>query len=903
MSLNPRDNLMPVVVVLSAIGVFFAIMSVSQASGHVNASPSTLGLDQLLSATGQRSSPLTSAQDKQVTYLQALASVGPLEYLSEATVTLKDSTGKVISRGRTNTRGSTMFYLAADKLEHQPFKLVTSGGKIVGQTGDQSNGPAFRGHLKAQILNVPVNRHSMVYMDLLSTSASDMQSESRSYERSIEMVRAALGIGKGFPDKGLRYTNNHVGWQQLESAYKKSGGYDLYIKRLVRRINKQQKISELTPLPTATPVKSALSANAEVINNALRTSGPMVALEPLATATNTSPQCSAPLGNGSGNSISTEIIEDFGVLGVQNLLQYVGAQSTTAGGLPTVIAEVGMLLTGGGAGSTTNAQLSEVEAQLDCIGAQLSYLQEQINELQLTEDIQSDTTCSSAVTNAYNQYESLVYNASPYGSVAPSGVTMTSVCYPNQTAGASSVCPLTATNSALITDLSIWNPSNTMTVSSCGGTVGTNNMLFGSAGGQASSWQQLNKNYQSTSGGYAWYTALQVQQLQQFLSYWGTIEYYLFTLNNEYLNYCGNTSSYSQSSCPTTTVCTWTCPSPTASSADVSALITSAANGYIEIAQTLSGSVSGSQTVCLPNTVSTSASYCAAQSNIANAFPPNLYSDEIGIWNSTTGTGAGLAINPYPAGLAMSNSSPSGQLGLNPAMIFNVSGANSSWSANAAASGASNFGKLNEAATTASYTQFNGYAINPAGLPSAIEQFSNPQALRTLQPTSTQIASLTSGNYSQGSSGLTSWQFFVNAINQTAPSGYSFPIASGWKNLTASSSTSNGTGFFVSNNVSELQAYNQDATSCNGGTSECITTNDTFNNSIGQYHFQFTTQGVSHSPRGPDNYPIFGALLGRTWWTAYSSNNPPISYVPPQPCTPNSSMYVAATSTTAAYCN
>ncbi|MEI6354254.1 MAG: hypothetical protein WCO47_05965 [Methylococcus sp.] len=878
-------------------------LALSSASAHAYDNSFNLNHDHLLYGAERRSPQLSSAQNKQVAYLQALASVGPSKYLSEATVTLKDSTGKVISRGRTNTRGSTMFYLTADKLGHQPFKLVTSGGKIIGQNGDQSNGPVFGGHLKAQILNVHEKQHSMVYIDLLSTGASSMESDSRSYERSIEMVRAALGIGKGFPNKGLRYTNNHVGWQQLESAYKKSGGYDLYIKRLVRRINKQQKISELTPLPTTTRVKPSLSANAEVINNALRTSGPMVALEPLATATNTSPQCTAPLGNGSGNSISTEIIEDFGVLGVQNLMQYAGIQSTASGGLPTVIDEVGMLLTGGGAGSTTTAQLSEVEEQLNCIGAQLSYLQEQVNELQLTEDIQSDTACSSAVTNAYDQYESLVYNASPYGSTAPSGVTMTSVCYPQQQSGASSVCPLNATNSALITDLGIWNPSNTMTVSDCGGTVGTNNMLFGTAGGQGSAWQQLNKNYQSTSGGYSWYTALQVQQLQQFLSYWGSIEYYLFTLNNEYLNYCGNTSSYSQSSCSTTTICTWTCPSSTASATDVNTLITAAANGYIETAQANSGSVSGSQTVCQTGTLSTSASYCAAQSNIANAYPPDLYSDEIGIWNNTTGTGAGLAINPYPAGLAMSNSSPSGQLGLNPAMIFNVSGENSSWSANAAASGASNFGKLNEAATTASYTQFNGYANNPAGLPSAIEQFSNPQALRTLQPTSTQIASLTSGNYSQGSSGLTSWQFFVNAINQTAPSGYSFPIASGWKNLTASSSTSNGTGFFASNNVSELQVYYQDATSCNGGTSECITTNDTFNNSIGPYHFQFTTHGTSHSAGGPDNYPIFGALLGRTWWTAYSSNNPPISYVPPQPCTPNSSTYVATTSTTAAYCS
>ena len=709
----------------------------------------------------------------------------------------------------------------------------------------------------------------------------------------------------------MRYTNNHVGWQQLEYAYKKSGGYDLYIKRLVRRINKQQKISELTPLPTTTRVKPSLSANAEVINNALRTSGQTVALEPLTTATNTSPQCTAPPGNGSANSISTEIIEDFGVLGVQSLMQYAGIQSTTSGGLPTVIDEVGMLLTGGGAGSTTTAQLTEVEEQLNCIGAQLSYLQEQVNELQLTEDIQSDTACSTAVTNAYDQYESLVYNASPYGSTAPSGVTMTSVCYPQQQSGASSVCPLNATNSALITDLGIWDPSNTMTVSDCGGTVGTNNMLFGTAGGQGSAWQQLNKNYQSTSGGYAWYTALQVQQLQQFLSYWGTIEYYLFTLNNEYLNYCGNTSSYSQSSCSTTTICTWTCPSSTASATDVNTLITAAANGYIETAQANSGSVSGSQTVCQTGTLSTSASYCAAQSNIANAYPPDLYSDEVGIWNSSIGTGAGLAINPFPAGLAIHNplSHPTqaegDQTGLGPLYIYNTSGNKSFWSADASAPGASNDANPYYGATSSSYPVFNGYGINPNGLPSAVEQFSNPQALRTLQPTSSQVASITQNNYlQQGSGSLTSWQFFVNAINQPAPSGYSFPIASTWGALKATNSTSNGTGFFTSDNVSSLTYQNVDATDCNNGEKECIQTLEFFNNTIGQYTYNYQNpDGSTADPVAPSNYPVFGALLGRTWWTAYGSNNPPISYTPPQPCTPSSSTYVAATSTTAAYCS
>ena len=405
-------------------------------------------------------------------------------------------------------------------------------------------------------------------------------------------------------------------------------------------------------------------------------------------------------------------------------------------------------------------------------------------------------------------------------------------------------------------------------------------MLFGTPGGQGSSWQQLNINYQSAAGGYAWYTALQVQQLQQFLSYWGTIQYQLYILSTEWDNYYGFNA------------------------------------GSDSLAAQASGNVPGSQTVCAVGSTNAGTNFCESQSNIANAYPPDLYSDEIGIWNSAIGTGAGLAINPFPAGLAIHNplSNPTkaegDQTGLGPLYIYNTSGNKSSWSADASAPGASNDANSYYGATSSSYSVFNGYGINPNGLPSAVEQFSNPQALRTLQPTSSQVLSITNNNYlQQGAGSLTSWQFFVDAINQPVPSGYSFPIASTWTGLKASNSTSNGTGFFTADNVSTLTYYGVSGTSCNSGAKECDLTLDTFNNTIGLYTWSYqnnssgSNDSTSADPVAPYNYPVFGALLGRTWWTAYSSNNPPQSYVAPTPCTPNSSTYVAATSTTAAYCS
>jgi hypothetical protein len=489
-------------------------------------------------------------------------------------------------------------------------------------------------------------------------------------------------------------------------------------------------------------------------------------------------------------------------------LKYAGAPSAAASGI------AGMLLTGGASGSPSASALQAVDQQLVCISQQIGYLSQQVSELTLLTDIDTNTTCGSDVETQYYNYSGLVAMALDPTSEA---------CAADPTD-----CQLNSNNASLMTDLAAWSPSSGIG-STCGGPAGTNNMLFGTAGDQGSAWQQLNSNYQSTNGGYAWYTALQVQQLQQFLSYWGTIEYNLFVLTNEYDNYYGES----------------------------------------EQAAISAGNVSGSS-VCITGTTSATPSFCAAMSNIANAYPPDLYSDEIGIWNTVNG-GAGLAINAYPAGLAMGE----GQLGLQPYYLGQHTDDPGSWPATNA--------------TNPSYNQFNSQGINPSGLPTAIEQFSNPQALRTLQPTSAQVASIKSNNYSQGGTGLTSWQFFVNSINQEAPSGYSFQTPSAWTNLVANNNTTNGTGFFTADNVGEFshKAQGGQAT-CNDYTEAATITTYDFNTTIGSYYWQYTSCGGGATPNNSVNMaPVFGVLLGRNWWPA-SVTNPPTNYVPPQPCVPGS---------------
>jgi len=780
-------------------------------------------------------SPQQGAAVSRSTRIQAVASVGPVHYLSGADVALVNAEGLVIGRSQTNIRGSAMFSLPRAALRHLPFKLMTSGGMVIGQTGNQYHGPAFTGHLRGRINKVAADRSTPVYLDLLSTSASVMQSPTKSYLSAYRAVRAALNIGNGFPVNGVRFQNNHVGWKELEKASIQSGGYDRYVKSMVERIKKRQKITELAPSPYA---QRQVSAPVSVLQNALNESAGALSLTPMDTETPTTspyPQCppNASVGSGSSNSglSSIQLIEDFGVLSVQTLLTKAAIPNASQD--TTMIA--GMLLTGGTSGSAATASaLQAVDAQLTCISSQLTYLEEQVNEVELTTIVETATNCESSIQSQYDNYQNLVIGAQPAtnGNAAPADQQLTS------------------NNPNLTQWVTPDNGVNWLNYYTCGANI--DNMLFTSGTDTPSAWQQLISNYQNT---YPWYGQLQVQQLQQFLSYWGTLEYYAFIVTNEYYNYNGQN------------------------------------NGTASNAGALAGNYPGSTNLCVPGTLGSN--YCYFQSHILNAYPSDLYSDEIGIWQN------GLAVNPFPAGLAITNplvnpQKPEGdQTGLTPLYIYNTSGNNSTWSANASAAGASNSGNPAWGATNTSYSLFNSYGINPSNQASAVEQFSNPQALRTLQPTSSQVSAL-----QKSSNGVTASLYLLQAINQqadTASGQPAFPIPSGWGSLTSTSNTTNGIGFFTSDNVSSLSTYSQDATDCNAGANECTTTKDVFNNTIGQYVWSYTNpDGDLANPVAPGNFPVFGALLGRTWWPSVTSA---ISYTPPSPpiLTPGSSSILAGT--------
>ena len=766
-----------------------------------------LGFFMLLSSGASQAVPIDIPVKTTTTSLQVLASVGPLEFLSGAKVTIRNAKGKVLGQRKTNIRGSAIFYLSEFELSNLPFSVITSGGKIIGQTGDQFNGPSFSGHLKGEISEVSLNKNSFIYLDVLSTTAYAMRTADTSYAQATQKVREAFDIGEGFPSHGLRFKNKHTDWQLHLNAMKKNGGHDNYVRKLASRIKRGNKIKELTPSRYHVAARSKTS--------------PRIA-RAAASSNSTFPQCSANLGNGSSSTSSTELIEDFGVLSMDALLVVAGVRQM----IPATNAVVGMLLGGDNpntpAETATLTQLIGVDTMLNCISSQLGYLSEQVNELELTVLVAQASSCQGDIQTDYNNYSGIVTATLPSSTGAPAPVND----------------QLNNQNPSLMQWVTPSNGANWLDNDGCQATI--NNMLFTGTTGVPSAWEQLNLNYQTEN---AWYTQVQVQQLQSFLSYWGTLSYQEWIVNNEYYNWNSQTTN----------------------------------------AASLAGNISGTNT-CLASTGNTMCNY---QSNIANAYPGDLYSDEIGIWQS------GIAVNAFPAGLAMNNFT---QTSFNSSWIFG-------WALNQPSSCCGypsiNMGSF---AVDPSYAYFNNQGIQPvmpagAYVPSAIEQFSYPQALRTLQPTSTQIAALAN----PGPGGQTAQSFFFNAINYTLPLGYLctstanslnciqalpvWPIVSQWNPVDFTEASIGYATFATSDYILTTLTFTPESGPCNTQNMNqpplCTAIFDTIVASTGNTIPELTTTvyvsgEYVNTPSWPfytvtwtlptEQNAVYGALLGRAFW-------------------------------------
>jgi len=699
------------------------------------------------------------SRPQQTTRFYVWASTGPLSYLTDARITIRDAKGKLVAMGKTNHRGIVGFRVRNKKLRELPLSIVTSGGKI--------DGMRFSSQLKARAHEVG-GKTPIIHLNLISTAANQMAGQRGDYAEAVSKVRKALKINKGAAVDTLRVKNPYVDGDRLKHAVLLAGGYTRFVREIGGLAKLGQVINGLEP-PQPTIKTRGQPVAARILKAALDPEQAAQKLEPVATTqSNTSTLCTTQTG-GDGNTVT-----NYGSIATASLLEVVGLPLAATDGV------TGMLLSSVGLddSSPTTEALDNIAEELDCISSQLQYIEEELAEIKTQIDYD---TLETELTDANNCQSDLATDWSYYSALANGGdPSVISSSNPNLCVSNGGAC-----GSGDIYD---WQTD----VNACGAVI--NNTLFGNGGDAGgSAWAELNILYQSE---YAWYTQAQVQAMQSWLSYWSTMIYYQFVLQNEVFNFYGQ---------------------------------------WLNAVTFSGGPGTNGSTACAYNQSIPNVNVCQWQSNIQYAYPTDLYSDEIGLWNGT-------AINAFPGGIAIGDAPQS---------------LNDSWLAANYGKGGDSFSNPYDASTvTASaMTDFNNRGINPAGNPSAIETWDSPQALRTLTLTSSDVSSLGSPQ-TQASGALTASEFLFSAVNQ---------IPNTWP--TNSLSASN-IGYYTSDNVSIISGKTYYFNGVPYTWYVTVATNSTIPS--GTPTTDLTCE-VEICNRTSGNETILAALMGRTWWPGASN--------------------------------
>lgn len=503
--------------------------------------------------------------------LMISASVGPLHYLSGAKVVVKDARGKIVGRAVTNIRGASLVKLRPYSRAELPFRITATGGRILDSHSSGIKGPRFQGSLRANVVNLDADGGTLVYVDLISTLASRLESRKQDYPSAFEKVRGAFGIKSPASPKVLRFQNNYVGWAEIESEIKRKKGFGAFVQSLENKIRRGESLAYLKP--GADRLKQPNSGDDAPLVTPLATGG----MARITASSSSYSPCDSQVGDtlANGGSSSKELITAVGVASSKVLLSMAGLSALK----PGVDLAAGMLLTGGTNNSPENYALIEVSHQLECISAQVGYLQAQINQLMVYTTVQPALSCDVSVGSSYDRYEFWVDAAQPNADGSPSTTKLNDY------------------NEQFVKDKSRWDDTY-----DCGRTI--DSMLWGTSGGQGSAWQAINKQYHYD---YPWWTQQQVQELQEFLAYWSLRMHQAFVLQTEYLNYNGKVVNED------------------GSITDSYKIAKALAGAYESPEGELSSELCTHDKAYYPNT------FCVWQNKIPGAYPKDLYSDEVAI--------------------------------------------------------------------------------------------------------------------------------------------------------------------------------------------------------------------------------------------------------------------------------
>ncbi len=510
------------------------------------------------------SSGIAAPLDGVSNMLKVWATVAPEEPLDGATVSVRDAKGRLVGRGRTNENGRENILLTTVDPSAFPLKIITTGGS--------AKNVKFHGHLTALTSQVGAEFAS-VKMDLLSSAASLLANATRTYPRALSEVRQSLGIGKGAPDYVLQVKNTHVDKVRLSEERRRRGGFGAVVNAVAKASRNGRRFKSLEPISVSDITQSIAQGDARQASPqpSIAAVDGGIRLKPRASSA--SDVCSAPVGNGDESKSSKEMISDNGVVAIFALGK--------AAGVPSAALEpvLGTFLN---LPNPTADTLKEIQAQLTCISTQIAYLSEQVALLSVQVSLVVATGCSTQIDTAWQSYRDAIAHAS--------------------------TDKLDSSNGAFI---NVWLPNWGDVHGECGSAINT--ALFRANNGGTPAWRTLAKLYQDEHGG--WLKQAEVQDLQEFLAYWGEIENEQFTLRSEFDSYTaratGDNSYYRDIS-------------------NIGGFYTDA-NGVKDTSKCASGTTSSSDT------------FCVWANNIKSAYPENLFSDELGVMSD----GQGVILYPW----------------------------------------------------------------------------------------------------------------------------------------------------------------------------------------------------------------------------------------------------------------
>ena len=438
----------------------------------------------------EKAMPKTASED-----LFVKTAVSPDHFLGGATVFVKDAKGVLVGKGVTSSKGAVRIGFRHHLRGIQyPLSLTTKGGIY--------NGKPFNGSLKGRYSYS--SKLPVIYLDLISTSASEFANKKISYVQAVEKVRASLGIDKSAPDSILHSRNKYVEHALFIAEVEKTVTHQALVRKVARYARTGQKVETLHKPNWYEQIKGkgiskTIKPNLAGDSNPGRFDKRVL----LPRDTSTTPLCSVSLGDGSVTSStnSGNTIENFGVIGLQLLLKAAGIPSTSNNLI------TGMLLapfgvSGGTAVSPELEAIDSVGADLNCIESQVNYLSVELNALELQVTVGEMTSCITAIDNAWVYYGGL-----------------TDGTYP--------------TIDLEFTDLFNTAAENAMTT--CADII-NKTVFFAWPGGGTPAWALYNQNYQTAN---AYYNQSNVQALQMFISYYSTYAYKQFVLTSEYNNLKG----------------------------------------------------------------------------------------------------------------------------------------------------------------------------------------------------------------------------------------------------------------------------------------------------------------------------------------------------------------------------